>query len=307
MKRYSTYISAALIALLSTACIRQKEEFCPPEVTQATVRIEAEKFLARPPYDPSEVEESFNTRIHSLSYRLYGEDGNLIRQGKLDQEAAATASSAYTLQLDDLPYDSYSMELVANTPEYAMSGDTDSPGGRSILYQREGNGEDNFAIAFPLEVRNGEDNSFDAVLHRLHGVTKFRFENIPDNISAVEVTLTNVAARSTASGRYDLPIEVTKRMDVKNFPSREQAAFAVGTFATVPGTQTSWRLRLYASDEAAPLYDGIAAEGLLIEGNQLLELGTRFPEGGTGDLEFTVNMNTQWDGSTEGGGTIIIK
>lgn len=271
------------------------------------MRIEAEKFLARPPYDPSELEESFNTRIHGLSYRLYGDDGTLLGRGNLDREAVATTSSAYILKFDDLPYGSYSMELTANTPEHAVSGNADSPEGQSILYQREGNGDDNFAAAFPFEVRNGEANSFDAVLHRLHGVTKFRFENIPDNISAVEVTLTNVAARSTASGRYDLPIEVVKRMDIENFPSREQAAFAVGTFATVPGTKTSWRLRLYASDTDAPVYDGVAAEGLLIEGNQLLELSTRFPEGGTGDLEFTVNMNTQWDGSTEGGGTIIIK
>lgn len=306
MKKYLTYAATVLLALCATACIKESLEPCPPEKAEAAVHIRAEKFLARPPYADKDLEENFNTRIHALSYFLY-RDGVLVRQGDLDREAASTYSAGYTLRLDGLEEGSYRLGLAANAAGQTLRATAHSPEDLFIPYMKDGNGDDSFAITIPMEVHAGEPNSFDAVLHRLHGVTLMRFENIPEDITAIEVTLSNVASRTSITARPDTPAEVVKRIETREFPDRAQASFAVGTFATVPGTLTSCRLKLYAEDPLVPVYDRVAAQGLTIEGNQLLQLKVRFPEDETGELEFSIELDTHWDGSSEGGGTVIIK
>ena len=79
----------------------------------------------------------------------------------------------------------------------------------------------------------------------------------------------------------------------------------VGTFCTLPGERTSWRLRLYGEDDA-PLYDRVVTDTLRIECNQLIDLTARFEEGDfRGEIEFSVDVDTTWDGVNEGGGEII--
>ena len=69
--------------------------------------------------------------------------------------------------------------------------------------------------------------------------------------------------------------------------------------------RTSWRLRLYGEDDA-PLYDRVVTDTLRIECNQLIELTARFKEGDfQEEIEFSVNVDTTWDGANEGGGEII--
>ena len=73
----------------------------------------------------------------------------------------------------------------------------------------------------------------------------------------------------------------------------------------LPGERTSWRLRLYGEDDA-PLYDRVVTDTLRIECNQLIDLTARFEEGDfRGEIEFSVDVDTTWDGANEGGGEII--
>ena len=94
------------------------------------------------------------------------------------------------------------------------------------------------------------------------------------------------------------------------FPQRQLRAraagsFTLGTFCTLPGERTSWRLRLYGEDDA-PLYDRVVTDTLRIECNQLIDLTARFEEGDfRGEIEFSVDVDTTWDGANEGGGEII--
>lgn len=94
----SLYIPFAFLCLLSAmSCIEEKLDPCPPQGGEVTVALRVEKFQARPPYRPSDFEQEFGKRIHSLDYLLYA-DGQLIGQGARTTYRplpAGTASSAW--------------------------------------------------------------------------------------------------------------------------------------------------------------------------------------------------------------------
>ena len=75
----SLYIPFAFLCLLSAmSCIEEKLDPCPPQGGEVTVALRVEKFQARPPYRPSDFEQEFGKRIHSLDYLLYADgDGTL--------------------------------------------------------------------------------------------------------------------------------------------------------------------------------------------------------------------------------------
>ena len=278
----SPYIPFAFLCLLSAmSCIEEKLDPCPPQGGSVTVALRVEKFQARPPYRPSDFEQEFGKRIHSLDYLLYA-DGQLIGQGRADDLQTAVGRD-YLFRM----------------------GTTDAPEARYIVYQGEKNGDDHFRADVPFEVTCPCRNEFEAVLQRVHGITRFRFENIPARIASVEVVLDNVGQRMPLCGEPDLACEVSKCVPAAQLRTRAAGSFTLGTFCTLPGVRTSWRLRLYGEDDA-PLYDRVVTDTLRIECNQLIELTARFKEGDfQEEIEFSVNVDTTWDGANEGGGEII--
>lgn len=305
MKRLS-YIPLALFCLLAGAsCIEEELDACPPEGGRVAVTLRVEKFRTRPPYRPSDMEEDFAARIHSLDYLLYA-DGRLIEQGRLGDVQAAEGDS-YVFRHDALPFGAYRLAFAANTSANMMTGKTDAPEVYYIVYQEERGGADHFRADLPFEVTCPCSNEFETVLQRVHGVTRFRFENLPDQISWVEVSLDNVGERMPLCGDPDKACVVTRRVGAADLETRAEGAFALGTFCTLPKTRTSWRLKLYGQDAGTPLYDRLVTDTLRIECNQLIELKARFKEGDfTGEIDFSVDVDTSWDGSNEAGGDITI-
>ena len=274
----SPYIPFAFLCLLSaTSCIEEKLDPCPPQGGSVTVALRVEKFQARPSYRPSDFEQEFGKRI--------GGD--------------------YLFRIDTLPFGTYRLAFVANAAARMMTGTTDAPEARYIVYQGEKNGDDHFRADVPFEVTCPCRNEFEAVLQRVHGITRFRFENIPAQIASVEVVLDNVGQRMPLCGEPDQGCEVSKRVTAAQLRARAAGSFTLGTFCTLPGERTSWRLRLYGEDDA-PLYDRVVTDTLRIECNQLIDLTARFEEGDfRGEIEFSVDVDTTWDGANEGGGEII--
>ena len=303
MKKLS-YIPFAFLCLMSAvSCIEEKLDPCPPQGGNVAVALRVEKFQTRPPYRPSDFEEGFAERIHSLYYLLYA-DGQLIEHGVADDIQAADGD-CYLFRRDALPLGAYRLAFVANVTPRMMTGTTDAPELRYIVYQGETNGDDHFRADLPFEVTCPCRNEFESVLQRVHGVTRFRFENIPAGITSVEVVLDNVGERMPLCGEPDLPCEVSKRVPTVQLMSRAGGTFTLGTFCTLPGVKTSWRLKLYGDDEA-PLYDRVVTDTLRIECNQLIELKARFREDDpAGGIEFSVDVDTMWDGVNEGGGGTI--
>ena len=285
----SPYIPFAFLCLLSaTSCIEEKLDPCPPQGGSVTVALRVEKFQARPSYRPSDFEQEFGKRIHSLDYLLYA-GGQLVGQGRADDLHTASGGD-YLFRIDTLPFGTYRLAFVANVTPRMMTGTMDAPEARYIVYQGEKNGDDHFRADVPFEVTCPCRNEFEAVLQRVHGITRFRFENIPARIASVEVVLDNVGQRMPLCGEPDLACEVSKRIPAAQLRTRPAGSFTLGTFCTLPGVRTSWRLRLYGEDDAP----------------QLIDLTARFEEGDfRGEIEFSVDVDTTWDGANEGGGEII--
>ena len=296
----SPYIPFAFLCLLSaTSCIEEKLDPCPPQGGSVTVALRVEKFQARPSYRPSDFEQEFGKRIHSLDYLLYA-GGQLVGQGRADDLHTASGGD-YLFRIDTLPFGTYRLAFVANVTPRMMTGTMDAPEARYIVYQGEKNGDDHFRADVPFEVTCPCRNEFEAVLQRVHGITRFRFENIPARIASVEVVLDNVGQRMPLCGEPDLACEVSKCVPAAQLRTRAAGSFTLGTFCTLPGVRTSWRLRLYGEDDA-PLYDRVVTDTLRIECNQLIDLTARFEEGDfRGEIEFSVDVDTTWDGAYDDG------
>lgn len=132
----SPYIPFAFLCLLSaTSCIEEKLDPCPPQGGSVTVALRVEKFQARPSYRPSDFEQEFGKRIHSLDYLLYA-DGQLIGQGRADDLQTAVGRD-YLFRMGTLPFGTYRLAFVANAAARMMTGTTDAPEARYIVYQGE--------------------------------------------------------------------------------------------------------------------------------------------------------------------------
>ena len=216
----SPYIPFAFLCLLSaTSCIEEKLDPCPPQGGSVTVALRVEKFQARPSYRPSDFEQEFGKRIHSLDYLLYA-GGQLVGQGRADDLHTASGGD-YLFRIDTLPFGTYRLAFVANVTPRMMTGTMDAPEARYIVYQGEKNGDDHFRADVPFEVTCPCRNEFEAVLQRVHGITRFRFENIPARIASVEVVLDNVGQRMPLCGEPDLACEVSKpRSAAEDTPRR---------------------------------------------------------------------------------------
>lgn len=305
MKNLSYILFALLCLLPAVSCIEDQLDACPPEGGNVAVALRVEKFQTRPPYRPSDFEQEFQKRIRSLDYLLYA-DGRLIGQGRVDDLQTAEEGS-YLFRHDTLPFGTYRLAFVANAAPHQMTGTTDAPERYFVVFRQDGANDDYFRADLPFEVTCPCRNEFECVLQRIHGVTRFRFENIPAEIASVEVVLDNVAERMPLSGEPDRACEVVRRVPVTELASRSDGSFILGTFRTLPGKTTSWRLRLYGSDTSVPLYDRMVTDTLRIESNQLIELTTRFKESDfQGEIDFSVDMDTTWDGSNEGGGEVAL-
>ena len=305
MKNLSCIPFAFSCLLLSASCIEEKLDACPPQGGNVAVTLRVERFQTRPPYRPSDLEPEFAERIHSLDYLLYAE-GRLIGQGRADDIRAADGNS-YLFRLDTLPFGNYRLAFAANAAPRMMTGTTDAPELRYIVYQGEKGADDHFRADLPFEVTCPCRNEFEAVLRRVYGVTRFRFENLPAEIASVEVSLDNVGERMPLCGDPDRPCEVARRIPVTDMVARADGTYTLGTFCTLPGMKTAWRLKLYNDDGPSPVYDRMVTDTLNIECNQLTELTARFKEGGLREeIEFSVDVDTTWDGSNEGGGEVVL-
>lgn len=304
MKNLSCIPFAFLCLLLSVSCIEEKLDACPPRGGNVAVTLRIEKFQTRPPYRPSDLEPEFTARIHSLDYLLYA-DGRLIAQGRADDVGAA-AGDCYLFRLDTLPFGAYRLAFAANAAPRMMAGTTDAPELRYIVYQGEKDDDDHFRADLPFEVTCPCRNEFETVLRRVHGVTRFRFENLPAEITSVEVALDNIGERMPLCGEPDRPCEVSRLIPVANLATRAAGTYTLGTFCTLPDMKSAWRLKLYAGDASSPIYDRVVTDTLNIECNQLIELTARFKEGDfRGEIDFSVDVDTTWDGSNEGGGEVM--
>ena len=295
----NTKILLFLSVLLFAGCIRETLDPCP--TGDVKINIYVEKFRAVTHNYRTDMEASFNTRIKDIHYFLFKEDA-LIEEGRIADCSPYTAGP-YTFERHGLDFGDYCLAVVSNCSAYV--------GGNKIsdlffMYAGVDNKEDYFAVCFPFTVDCDCESEYNTYLERAHGVIRYTFNNIPQDMSGIEVTMTNVADKKMIDGDYSGRVAVTKRIPMGEQDRAERAnkdlALVLGTFPTAVDTRSAYRLRLYRSGEEQPWYDKTVTDTLTVRRNQLLEIAANF----IGDIpNFKVLINTAWDGSNWGGGTDI--
>lgn len=289
------WIYILLIGWAISGCIREDLEPCP--AGNVRVKLYVEKFQADPAEGFAGAEPRFGDRIHQLHYYLYKE-GTVIDQGLLP-DGSACRDSAYVFRRAGLDFGNYKLIVIANCEKGALTGDAND---WIVAYPGVNDTEDYLAACLPFTVDCDCELSYRTLLERMHGVIRYSFEQIPTEITALEMKMTPVGMRKHIEGDYEDDTEVTQRVDLTTFRGTGQVNVVIGTFPTPAGRHSAYYLSLYKQGQTTPAYSGLVTDTLTVVRNQLLEIKTRFDQMYP---IFEVHVNTKWDGSLPAGGVEV--
>lgn len=285
-----------LIIVLSGCDIKDGEELCPPE-PKVTLHFFAEKFRNASQNPLDDREEKFCDRISYLRYFLYKE--NQLIEEKVIDNFDNKDSNCFSLMYDDLGYGNYKAVVVANTVNTSLTGDPANADNLYLTYPGTMNTEDYFTAVFPFTVNSDEAKEYEVGLLRAHGVVLYTFNNLPSDITGVEVVMTNVHNEKWVTGDYKKACEANRtfvmtsalRVDMDN-------DFFIGTFPTPVNERSAYQMNLYRNGEEAPYFSQVISDTLTVVRNQLLEIATTFNDG---NVSFEVILDSDWEGSLPGG------
>lgn len=284
-----------LIAVFS-GCVKDGEDPCPPA---GSVKIDffVEKFRNESENPLDDREEDFYNRVNHLRYFIY-KNGELYDQGIINQ-FLKTVSPSHTFQFTGLDYGSYNMVVVANCTKEALSGDPANADNLLLTYPGCTDTEDFFTATFPFEVQTDEVKEYEVGLMRTHGVIRYTFKNLPDNITDMEIVMKNVSQEKWITGDYKAACEATQRYQI--IPLVKQITtddYIMGTFPTLPDDKSIYYLNMYRERETTPYISQMITDDLVVRRNQLLDIAVTFNDG---YLSFEIDLDSDWGGSSSGG------
>ena len=282
-----------------TGCIKESLDEC--KTGDIEIKVYVEKFQATSEVIPDDMEASFDTRIKNLRYYLY--QGNmLLEQGTIDDLSGVTGPD-YIFRRTDLAFGSYTLALVGNGTDAVLEGSPDQPGGFLLVYPEADRTDDYFTAVFPFTVDCQCVTYLETALQRAHGVVRFHFVNLPPRTVELAMTLEGVSGAKQVTGGFTGSRDVTYRIPVGALTASDTPQAVIGTFPTANGGQTVYRLALYGTDPQTPFYNGTVSDNVPVKRNQLTDvLATFTPEG---DINVSIELDKEWDGSLDGGGTDI--
>lgn len=302
-----TKIITLLLCLLSLGgCINETLDACPPEpgnppeTGHAKINLYVEKFRNASADPLAAREDAFNLRLQDICYYLYQGD-RLIGQGVAD-DLTPYSAPAYVFDFPSLAWGDYTLVAMSNCRAEGLLSGTGADRNEFMLhYPGADTTGDYFTCVFPFTVDCNCELSFDAALQRAHGVVRSRFVNLPGNITAAEVTLDRVYGQKTVCGDYGGdPVTATHRFGIAPVTRAAAPDYVIGTFPTVAGQHSTYRLKLYAGDSGEPVFDREIPDTLQIARNQLTEITTTFHTDAQEHIvSFEVTFDTGWDGAGE--------
>ena len=296
MINYMNKIVALFFVLLLTGCIKDGEELCPPE-PKVKLHFFAEKFRNASQNPLDDREDIFCDRVTHLRYFLY-KDNQLI-ENKVIDNLKDKSSNCFSLSYDNLAYGNYKMVVVANAVNTLLEGDQSNADNLYIAYPGFSNTEDYFTAVFPFTVNSDEAKEYEVGLLRAHGVIRYTFDNLPSDITGVEVVMTNVHSEKWVTGDYKKACEANHTFIMKSgLRAETDGNFVIGTFPTPANERSAYQMNLYRNGEDAPYFSQVISDTLTVVRNQLLEIATTFNEG---NVSFEVVLDSDWDGSLPGG------
>lgn len=295
----NTKLLLLLSIILFAGCIRETLDPCP--TGDVKVNVYVEKFQAATHDYGTDMEASFNTRIQDIHYFLY-KDNALIEEGRIT-DCTPFVAPPYAFERKGLDFGDYSLILVSN---YSAPIGGNAPTELVFNYGGVDNKEDHFAVYFPFRVDCDCESEYNTYMERAHGVIRYTFHDIPQELSGIEITMTNVGNKKMIAGEYSGQTEVVKFIPVtpqtRANNAEEPLTVVLGTFPTAAGSQSAYHIRLFKNGEDEPYYNETVTDKLTIQRNQLLDIVTRF----MGDIpSFEIRLDTAWDGSNSGGNTDI--
>jgi len=293
-------LAVLLGTLFLSGCIKDGMIECPPE-SEANIVLEfyAEKFQNASQNALDDREENFCDRIEHIRYYLY-KDGVLI-EDSIVTEFDKTANSCFTMELDSLEYGQYEMVVVGNSTRNALTGDSVNASNLVITYPGSTDTEDFFTAVFPFTVNSQDSKTYEVGLYRAHGVIRYHFINVPEDLSEVEVLVSNVGSEKWVKGNYINVVDATQLYAITQTATRadiEDNALLIGTFPTPQNEFSEYHLSLYRKGETSPYFSSMIADTLQVVRNQLIDIVTTF---NNGNVDFEIYMDNEWDGSLWGG------
>lgn len=298
-------ISLFLGIFFFTSCINEDLNPCPPTKGNVKINLYVEKFQNKSLDPLVSREAAFNKRLHYMCYYLYKGD-SLLEHG-IESDLTTRTAPAFIFEHHDLDFGDYTLVIGGNCPTQGILTGTGLKREELMFnYPLTGSLEDYFACVFPFTVNCDCTQEYDAGLQRVLGVVRCNFVNLPDDISEVEISLNGLTCKKAFTSDYAEETEITKHFPVHRSLRSSNQSYSMGTFPTIAGKRTAYRLRLYSSGKETPVFEQVMTDTLQVARNQLLELVTTFgADGIKGQNRFEVFLDKDWNGSVDGGNTNI--
>lgn len=275
-------------------CVKDGVDECP-ECPEAHVKINffAEKFRNKYQDPLMEREEKFCDRVSHLRYYLY-KDGELYSQGMIDS-FSDPHSPGFLMEYSGLKYGNYTVVAVANCSGESLSGDPTKMNQLLLTYPGCETTEDYFTAVFPFTVDAPTSDEYNVGLLRAHGVIRYTFENMPSDISDIEIRMENVYGKKWIAGNYEEGTKVSRRYKMNTTGVKQSVEdYVIGTFPSIAGEKSAYYLNLYREGEITPYISQLISDTLTVTRNQLLEIAVKFNDG---NLDFEIDLDSDWDGS----------
>lgn len=303
-------IGLLFLAMLAYSCVEDGEDPCPPEpvpaITTGDARLNlyVERFQ-NPSQDPlNDVEPNFSERITHLRYFLYS-NATQTREGDyslVDEKIITTVQSNnqdfYPLEFNELPAGDYKLVIVGNCIKTILQGDKINADNLYLIFPGCADTEDFFSTTYSFTVNPDEVKTAKVGLLRMHGVVRYAFNNLPEDVTHVEVIMENVSNEKWITGDYKEACKANLRYAMIPVSRANSEDYVMGSFPTLTDGRSTLHVNLYKTDGDDIYLTHMVSDELTVVRNQLLDVTLNYNKG---DITFEVTLDNKWDGSSSGG------
>ncbi|MBK5722259.1 FimB/Mfa2 family fimbrial subunit [Dysgonomonas sp. Marseille-P4677] len=289
-------IGILLLITLFSSCLKDGEDLCH-SVGSVKIDLFVEKFRNQSDNPLDDREDSSLGRVNHLRYFIYKE-GLLYEQGIIDK-FTKTSGPLYSFLLSGLDYGNYNIVFVANCTKKSLRGDSTNIENLLLTFPGCEDTEDFFSAVFPFSVDSDNMMEYEVGLKRTHGIVRCTFNNLPNNISDIEIIMKNVNMEYWIAGDYKVAGEASRKYSLTELKDETvNGDYIIGTFPTPINEKSIYYLNIYKEDEATPYISQMITDDFEIRRNQLLDISVTFNDG---YLSFEIDMDSDWDGPSSGG------
>jgi len=307
-------IGLILLAFVTYSCVEDGETPCPPEPTvitagDARLNLYVERFQ-NPSQNPlNDVEPNFSNRITHLRYFLYSNAAQ-TRAGEyslVKEDIITTVQSNnkdfYPLEFFGLQPGNYKLVIVGNCIKTLLNGDKIKADNLYITFPGCADTEDFFSTTYDFNIISDQTTEDKVGLLRMHGVVRYAFNNLPEDITHVEVIMENVSNEKWITGEYKEACKANLRYAMIPVTRANSEDYVMGSFPTITDGRSTLHVNFYKTDGDDIYLTQMVNDELSVVRNQLLDVALNYKDDGKIDIEVT--LDNKWDGSSSGGETGI--